>query len=95
MSNTSAQVRKREPRSRLRSRLAIVAGLTVPALALAACSSSGGTTTPSASTSASSSAAAEPVTLSVQSGDGGSDALLKGYAALNKAFEAAHPGVTS
>ena len=35
-----------------------------------------------------------PVTLTVQSGDGGSDALLKGYAALNKAFEAAHPGVT-
>jgi raffinose/stachyose/melibiose transport system substrate-binding protein len=94
MSNTSAQVRKREPRSRLRSRLAIVAGLTIPALALAACSSSGGTTTPSTSTSASSSAAAEPVTLWVQSGDGGSDALLKGYAALNTAFEAAHPGVT-
>ncbi len=52
----------------------------------AAPASSGGT--------APSSAAVTPTTLWVQSGDGGSDALLKGYADLNKKFEAAHPGVT-
>ena len=80
-------------RSRMRSRLGLVAALTVPAIALAACGGSGGTTTPTTSSSASSSASG-PVTLWVQSGDGGSDALLKGYDALNKAFEAAHPGVT-
>jgi raffinose/stachyose/melibiose transport system substrate-binding protein len=33
------------------------------------------------------------VTLVVQSGDGGSTGLLAAYAALNKQFEAAHPGV--
>jgi len=56
---------------------------------------------PSESTSASASpstasscAAAGPVTLKVQSGNGGSDALLKGYEELNTAFEAANPGVT-
>jgi raffinose/stachyose/melibiose transport system substrate-binding protein len=34
------------------------------------------------------------VTLVVQSGDGGSTGLLAAYAALNKQFEKAHPGVT-
>lgn len=42
----------------------------------------------------SSSAPMKPVTLVVQNGDGGETALLNGYAALNKEFEAAHPGVT-
>jgi raffinose/stachyose/melibiose transport system substrate-binding protein len=59
----------------------------VPALLLAGCSSSS-SSTPSGSGSSG------PTTLWVQSGDGGSDALLAGYAALNKKFEAAHPGVT-
>lgn len=68
-------------------RLAVA--ILIPSLLLAACSSSksGSTTSPSTTINT-------PVTLVVQSGDGGSDALLKGYAALNTAFEAAHPGVT-
>jgi raffinose/stachyose/melibiose transport system substrate-binding protein len=86
--------------------LAVVAA---SALLVSACSSTGSTSTsasaagstggsaaaPASSAGApASSAAAAPTTLWVQSGDGGSDALLKGYAELNKKFEAAHPGVT-
>ncbi len=77
-------------RPRRSKRIAWAAGIAIPALVISACSSN--TSTPSASSSASNSAA--PVTLWVQSGDGGSDALLKGYAQLNTKFEAAHPGVT-
>ena len=39
-------------------------------------------------------APAECTELNVQSGNGGSDALLAGYEELNTAFEAANPGVT-
>ena len=89
---------------------AALAAVAASALLVSACSSSASTSTAassaapassaaSASTDAGSAAATSnaPVaatTLWVQSGDGGSDALLKGYADLNKKFEAAHPGVT-
>ncbi len=65
---------------------ALVTGLATVALASSACSSSGSSSTTSAS-------AAHPVTLVVQSGDGGSTGLLAAYAKLNSQFEAAHPGV--
>lgn len=75
-------------------RAALGALLAAPAVLLAAACSPG-TSTPAATSAApASSSASGPVTLVVQSGNGGSDALLKGYAALNKEFEAAHPGVT-
>jgi raffinose/stachyose/melibiose transport system substrate-binding protein len=85
-----------------------MAAIAVQALLVTACGSSGsatpaassaapvasGTSAAGSATPASSAPAAEPTTLWVQSGDGGSDALLKGYAELNKKFEAANPGVT-
>jgi raffinose/stachyose/melibiose transport system substrate-binding protein len=76
-----------------------LAGVAVASLAVAACSSGGsgsadGTAAPAASGAASAAASSEPVELWVQSGNGGSDALLAGYAELNSAFEAANPGVT-
>ncbi|MFN0284023.1 MAG: ABC transporter substrate-binding protein [Kineosporiaceae bacterium] len=89
---------RRQVRHRGRRRWSgLAAALVAPSVLLAACSPGGGSTAdgtsaPAASTS--SAAAGEPVTLVVQSGNGGSDALLKGYAALNDAFEKAHPGVT-
>lgn len=54
------------------------------ALVLAACGSSPSSTQPSAK---------HPVTLIVLNGDGGETGLLSAYAALNKRFEAMHPGV--
>jgi raffinose/stachyose/melibiose transport system substrate-binding protein len=101
-----ALVARRHPRTNPTGRArrghptAVLVGLVVPALLVTACgssssssaSASGGAATVSGG--ATSAAAQEPVTLTVQSGDGGSDALLKGYADLNKKFEAAHPGVT-
>jgi raffinose/stachyose/melibiose transport system substrate-binding protein len=74
-------------RSHRRRRAVAFAAAAAATFLVAACSSS------SSSTSASSSSSG-PVTLWVQNGDGGSTALLAGYAALNKQFEAAHPGVT-
>jgi raffinose/stachyose/melibiose transport system substrate-binding protein len=65
----------------------LVAALAVASLAASACSSSG---SPSSNATGS---AAHPVTLVVLDGDGGETGLLAAYAALNKQFEAAHPGV--
>jgi raffinose/stachyose/melibiose transport system substrate-binding protein len=88
----------RQARSRRRGRwAALAAALVAPSVLLAACSPGGGSAdggAGAAATSTSSTASGEPVTLVVQSGNGGSDALLKGYGALNDAFEKAHPGVT-
>lgn len=86
----------------LPSRTVALASIAAASLALAACSSGGSSTdassaapaTAGATAAAPSQAPAEPVELWVQSGNGGSDALLAGYEALNKAFEASHPGVT-
>lgn len=91
-----------------RARVTLLASLTASALALAACGGSGTSTAPATSSPAtgapsesapatgapSEEPSAAPVTLWVQSGNGGSDALLKGYEALNKEFEKANPGVT-
>ncbi|MEY4169427.1 MAG: hypothetical protein RLZ94_500 [Actinomycetota bacterium] len=91
---------RRGARIALRPRTTAIASLAAVGLVLAACSS-GGSSTESSSAAPESSAAtptseapAEPVELWVQSGNGGSDALLAGYEALNAAFEAANPGVT-
>lgn len=61
-------------------------------LVLAACGGSSSSSASSASNAASVSAQ-HPVTLVVQDGDGGETGLLNAYAALNKQFEAMHPGV--
>ena len=91
---------RRGARIALRPRTTAIASLAAVGLVLAACSS-GGSSTESSSAAPESSAAtptseapAEPVELWVQSGNGGADALLAGYEALNAAFEAANPGVT-
>jgi raffinose/stachyose/melibiose transport system substrate-binding protein len=57
------------------------------ALGAAACGSSSAATPAAGPTSG-------QITLTVQNGDGGETALLAGYAKLNRAFEAQHPGVT-
>ena len=93
---------RRGARIALRPRTTAIASLAAVGLVLAACSS-GGSSTESSSAAPESSAAtptseapAEPVELWVQSGNGGADALLAGYEALNAAFEAlcAKPAVS-
>lgn len=99
---SSATTGSRGRRALLRHRSTAFIGIAALGMALAACSSSGSSSTASSAAPAPSSAAAapasgaagEPVELWVQSGNGGSDALLAGYEELNRAFEAANPGVT-
>ena len=85
---------------RRRARWFAAPAIGVVALALAACgsstSSSSSASAPAseAAASAPASAASEPTTLWVQSGNGGSDAVLKAYEEINAAFEAANPGVS-
>ena len=68
---------------------ALVVAVALVAVLVAACGSS------STKSSAAAQVSAEhPVTLVVLNGDGGETGLLAAYAALNKKFEAAHPGVT-
>jgi raffinose/stachyose/melibiose transport system substrate-binding protein len=73
-------------RRRRRGTLALIAAAAT-ALSVTACASSGASAGSAGPTSG-------HITLVVQSGDGGTPGLLNGYAALNKAFEASHPGVT-
>jgi raffinose/stachyose/melibiose transport system substrate-binding protein len=80
---------RRSPGTRGRTRaLPALAAVAAAALAVTACGSGG----------SSGGGAAGPtkghITLTVLSGDGGDPGLLTGYKALNKAFEAKHPGVT-
>jgi len=86
-------------RSLLRRRGTAVASIAAMGLVLAACSSGGSSSEGSSAAVASSAASdtsttAECTELKVQSGNGGSDALLAGYEELNTAFEGANPGVT-
>jgi raffinose/stachyose/melibiose transport system substrate-binding protein len=78
-------------------RAAALGAAGLAALLLAACGSSSSSQSSAGASSASSgsagASAAHPVTLVVQNGDGGETGLLAAYAALNKNFEAAHPGV--
>jgi raffinose/stachyose/melibiose transport system substrate-binding protein len=83
-------VRQRASRRPARRRRAAAAALAAPAalaLLLSACGSSGSGSQGDAASPG------HPVTLVVQCGDGGDTGLLAAYAALNKQFEAAHPGV--
>ncbi len=96
---SNASTRRRGLSALLLNPRTALAGVAVATLAVAACSSGGsgsaeGSAAPAASEAASAAAPSEPVELWVQSGNGGSDALLAGYAELNSAFEAANPGVT-
>lgn len=92
----STTVRGRRGHSHPRLRGAAIASFAAVSLVLAACSSGGSSGDGSSAAPSSSDAAptGEAVELWVQSGNGGADALLAGYAELNAAFEAANPGVT-
>lgn len=80
--------RRRSPRPRPRTHvLPALAAAAAVAVAIAACGGSG-------SGGGAAGATSGHITLVVESGDGGDPGLLTGYAALNKAFEAQHPGVT-
>ena len=103
MRNTT--VGRRGASSLLRPRSAAIVSFAAVGLVLAACSSGGSSTESSSAAPASSSAAPAPTDssapaptecteLNVQSGNGGSDALLAAYEELNTAFEEANPGVT-
>ncbi len=89
---------KRRAHRALRPRSAAIASIAAVGLVLAACSSGGSSSDSSAGSETSgastSEGSVEAVELWVQSGNGGADALLAGYEALNAAFEAANPGVT-
>jgi raffinose/stachyose/melibiose transport system substrate-binding protein len=87
---SALDTRHRRPPSTPRSRrrvLSALAAVGAAALAISACSGT-------SSSGGAAGATHGHITLVVQSGDGGNTGMLAGYAALNKQFEAQHPGVT-